>query len=178
MKRIFLAIVLLIGPTGFVGAQRPDFEAITIEHGLSQGMIYDLLQTRDGFLWIATKDGLNRYDGYNFKVFDNDPYNPFSLAENTVTALFEDSRGWLWVGTESKGLDLYDRRSGRFHHFNLDFKPSNTAVAYDTKDIGETPDGDIWAIQKGGGLIHVPIPQSWQDALPGEADLGRLAHPV
>ncbi len=79
-------------------AQSPLLERITIEHGLSQGMIFDMVQTRDGFLWIATKDGLNRYDGYNFKIFSNDPFDSYSLSENTITALFEDSRGLLWAG--------------------------------------------------------------------------------
>ena len=51
-------------------------EALTIDDGLSQGMVYDLLQTKDGFLWVGTKDGLNRYDGYNFRVWDNDPGQP------------------------------------------------------------------------------------------------------
>lgn len=99
-------------------AQPNQVESLTIEHGLSQGMIFDILQTKDGFLWIATKDGLNRYDGYNFKVFSNDAFNSFSLAENTVRSLFEDSRGWLWIGTESKG------RCVRFPHQPLPSFPN------------------------------------------------------
>jgi len=89
-------------------------ERISIEQGLSQGMVFDLLQDKEGFLWIATKDGLNRYDGYEFKVFTNDPYNPFSLSSNTVVTLFEDSMGRIWVGTENAGLNVYDKRTGRF----------------------------------------------------------------
>lgn len=173
MKRVLPAIVALLGLAGFLSAQQPDFESITIEHGLSQGMIFDILQTRDGFLWVATKDGLNRFDGYNFKVFSNDPYDSLSLSENTVTALFEDSRGWLWVGTESKGLDLYDRRRGFFHHFSLDFKPGNAVISYEIQSIREAPDGSIWAIQEGGGLIHVSIPESWKSEVPAAADLSQ-----
>lgn len=65
-------------------AQNAAFEKITIEQGLSQGMIFDMLQTRDGFLWVATKDGLNRYDGYNFKVFSHDPYDIFSMGDDNA----------------------------------------------------------------------------------------------
>ncbi|MFN0035005.1 MAG: two-component regulator propeller domain-containing protein, partial [Saprospiraceae bacterium] len=156
-------------------AQNPAFEKITIEQGLSQGMIYDLLQTRDGFLWIATKDGLNRYDGYNFKVFSNDPFDPFSIADNTVTALFEDSRGWLWVGTEAKGLDLFEPRTGRFHHFSMNLQGNNAEVGPGVSKILESPDGTIWALKRGAGLMRISIPDTWKNGVPDEPDLRHLA---
>lgn len=152
-------------------AQGVHSEAITIEQGLSQGMVFDICQTRDGFLWAATKDGLNRYDGYNFKIFTHDPFAPFSLAENTVTALFEDSRGWLWVGTESKGVDLYDRRSDRFYHFPLNFKRSPNASNFDVFTIVEALDGSICLLQHTGGLVRINIPAVWKNGLPNVADL-------
>lgn len=152
--------------------QNFDYESLTIEDGLSQGMIFDIIQTRDGFLWIATKDGLNRYDGYNFKVFTTDPFNGFSLSENTVVALLEDSRGWLWIGTESKGFEIYDRQSGRFYHIPAKIKVG--AGAFDTEwvSIQEAPDGAIWALQISGALVRISIPAAWKTKLPDEPDLG------
>ncbi len=112
-------------------------EALTIDHGLSQGMVYDLLQTRDGFLWIGTKDGLNRYDGHNFRVWSNDPHHPYTLSDNTVTALFEDSRGWLWIGSESQGIHLMDRKRERFYQFSLPaISQENKEVLYDVMGKG------------------------------------------
>lgn len=61
--------------------QNPFVETLSTENGLSQGMIFDICQTSDGFLWIATKHGLNRYDGYNFKIFINNRQNPFSCRK-------------------------------------------------------------------------------------------------
>lgn len=153
-------------------SQGVNSEAITIEQGLSQGMVFDICQTRDGFMWAATKDGLNRYDGYNFKIFTHDPFAPYSPAENTVTALFEDSRGWLWVGTESKGVDLYDRRSDRFYHFPLNFKRSASATNFDVFTIVEALDGSICLLQHTGGLVRINIPAAWKNGLPDVADLG------
>ena len=147
-------------------------EAVTIENGLSQGMVIAVCQSRDGFMWMATKDGLNRYDGYNFKIFTHDPFAPYSPAENTVTALFEDSRGWLWVGTESKGVDLYDRRSDRFYHFPLNFKRSASATNFDVFTIVEALDGSICLLQHTGGLVRINIPAAWKNGLPDVADLG------
>lgn len=154
-----------------LAAQSVNSEAITIEQGLSQGMVFDICQTRDGFLWVATKDGLNRYDGYNFKIFTHDPFAPFSPAENIVTAIFEDSRGWLWVGTESKGVDLYDRRSDRFYHFPLNFKRNPNASMFDVFTIVEAQDGSICLLQRTGGVIRITIPAAWKNGLPNVANL-------
>ncbi|MCB9297748.1 MAG: response regulator [Lewinellaceae bacterium] len=79
---------------------------LSVNEGLSQGMVFDILQSRDGFLWIATKDGLNRYDGYRFEIFSHDPFDPFSIVSNEVWKIFEDSRGRLWL-TCPGGLDVF-----------------------------------------------------------------------
>ncbi len=111
---------------------------LTVNDGLSQGMSFDLLQSRDGFLWIATKDGLNRYDGSRFEVFSPDPFDPFAIRGSEVRALFEDSRGWIWVSLFDEGLDVLDPSSGRFFHVK---HKDNT---FYTENIAETPDGSIW----------------------------------
>ncbi len=155
-------------------AQNAAFEKITIEQGLSQGMIFDMLQTRDGFLWVATKDGLNRYDGYNFKVFSHDPYDIFSMGDDNAKVLFEDSRGWMWVGTASKGVDVYNPQTGLFHHVNPHF-PSEEQLAFMCpRTFVEDPSGAIWVQYDFYGLVRVSIPESWrQEGLPHVADLGR-----
>lgn len=151
----------------FLRAQQAQAEAITIEQGLSQGMIFDICQTRDGFLWMATKDGLNRYDGYNFKIFSNNPFDPYSLAENTVTALLEDRRGWLWIATESTGLEVYDRHSGRFLHLPLRYGLPGANGFMDKATLCEAPDGSIYLLQKGNFLVRIAVPAEWEDQLPG-----------
>jgi len=159
--RFLLLLLWLTVPTTGIG-QYAQFESLTIEQGLSQGMIFDILQTRDGFLWVATKDGLNRYDGYNFKVFSNHPFDPFSLGESTATTLFEDSRGLLWICTMSKGLDVYDRRTGRFHHIPL----------LQGRNMVESGDGSLWMFRGERELVRLTIPKDWEERLPGQADLG------
>jgi signal transduction histidine kinase/DNA-binding response OmpR family regulator/ligand-binding sensor domain-containing protein len=169
----FCFLFLFVGNV-FSNAQSSIFERVTIEHGLSQGMIYDVLQTKDGFLWIATKDGLNRYDGYNFKVFSNDPFDAYSVAENTITTLFEDSRGWLWVGTDSKGVDIYDRKSGRFHHFALNFKHQENEGKFGVISICEDLNGSIYLLQPSNGLVRIVIPAVWKEHLPTTPDFSPL----
>ena len=69
------------------------FDHLSIEDGLSQNAVLDLLQDRDGFLWFGTQDGLNRYDGYTFTVFKHDPDDPNTLSYNSILPLIQDSRG-------------------------------------------------------------------------------------
>jgi len=165
--------VFVFGSAVRMAAQSVGFESLTIEQGLSQGMIYDLCQTRDGFLWVATKDGLNRYDGYNFKVYSHSPLDSFSLAEDNVTALFEDSRGLLWVGLESKGIDVYDPKTGRFHHCPLNFEHHQKPADFDVYAINEAVDGTICLIQKANGLVRIMVPRGYLN--PGD-ERSNLAH--
>lgn len=103
------------------------FEHLSIDHGLSQGMINDLALDSTGYLWIATKDGLNRYDGSGFKVFRNESTDPESVSENFISNLHVDRQGRLWVATQSRGLNLYDPTSERFLRINTD----NSALSSD-----------------------------------------------
>ncbi len=121
----------------------PAYESISTAQGLSQGMIFDMLQDEDGFIWVGTKNGLNRYDGYSFKVFVNDPYNSYSLSSNTIVKLFEDSKGRIWAGTENAGVNLYDKKSGVF--YRIAHTPANAASLSGNgiRAIEELPDGRI-----------------------------------
>ena len=107
---VALGAVLLCLPAA-VGAQPSiRFERITTEHGLSQGTALSILQDSVGFMWLGTQDGLNRYDGYEFRVYKHDPTDPSSLPSNWIEALAEDAAGDLWIGTQG-GLARW-RRSG------------------------------------------------------------------
>lgn len=119
----------------------PGYQTISIAEGLSQGMVFDIIQDAEGFLWIATKNGLNRYDGYNFRVFTNDPYDSLTLSGNTIIKLFEDSKGRIWVGTENSGVNVYDKKTGKFHRiFNKPNDPSSLS-GNAIRSIEEMPDG-------------------------------------
>ncbi|MBX2927128.1 MAG: response regulator [Saprospiraceae bacterium] len=179
MKSAFCLVLLLALPISALIGQHKTWESLTIDDGLSQGMIYDVIQTRDGFLWIATKDGLNRYDGYNFKVWTNNTENPYSLRDNTATALLEDSRGLLWIGSENKRVQLFDRKTNRFYYFNLPvIYNKGNLIAYDVLCIVEDKAGHIWIANRGGGVFRLEIPDAWANALPDTPDLSRLAQLV
>ncbi|MBC6992379.1 two-component regulator propeller domain-containing protein, partial [Hymenobacter sp. BT491] len=93
------------------------FRTLTTTDGLAENSVYTVLQDRRGFLWLGSRDGLNRYDGSNVWVFRNDPKRPTSLSRNFVISLAEDHSGQLWVATGSKGLCRYNPLTNQFQRF-------------------------------------------------------------
>jgi len=114
----FCLLVILL--TSVSAQYRPSsFERYTIDNGLSNNSVNFILQTADGFLWIATKDGLNRYDGQSFKIFKNIPSDSNSLPENYVMSLLESRDGMLWVGTWGGGLCKFNPFHETFNRVDL-----------------------------------------------------------
>jgi len=125
------------------------FEHLDTSHGLSQGSVFAIQQDRRGFLWFGTEDGLNRWDGYRFKVFRQEPENPHSLGGSTINTLFQDSQGELWIGTEGGGLNRLDIAGERFVRYP-DF-PSASAAC-----LAEDTAGNLWIGCAGQGLVLLP----------------------
>jgi diguanylate cyclase (GGDEF)-like protein len=149
-----LGLVLLAGGTAPAHAQNPPttlrFEHLSLEQGLSQSHVNAILQDRHGFLWLGTQDGLNRYDGYRFRVFKHDERDAASLADNTVWALFEDEKGTLWVGTDGGGLDQWDPSVEGFVHHRHDEKNPKSLSSDRVRAITSTRDGALWVGTDGG----------------------------
>ena len=93
-------------------------EPLTVNDGLSQNYITSIYQDSMGFIWFGTKDGLNRYDGHEFKVFKNNVHDPSSLSGNFVKVILEDGNHNLWIGT-IQGLSKYNLMTGRFEQSGL-----------------------------------------------------------
>ncbi|MFQ3579345.1 MAG: two-component regulator propeller domain-containing protein, partial [Bacteroidales bacterium] len=106
-------------------------------------------------MWFGTQDGLNRYDGYQIKVFKPENDNPHSISHNIVKAFCESSDGILWIGTDGGGLNMYDRKTEQFKAFKHDpndpFSISNNSVYA----VFEDKDGHIWVGTFGGGVCRM-----------------------
>jgi signal transduction histidine kinase/ligand-binding sensor domain-containing protein len=106
-----IARLLLLTLFGFASAgAQYRFDSWTTDNGLPQNSISSIIQTRDGYLWMTTFDGLVRFNGVQFKVFDKS--NTRGLSTNRFTALYEDKDGTLWAGTDDGGVTRY--RDGSF----------------------------------------------------------------
>jgi ligand-binding sensor domain-containing protein/serine phosphatase RsbU (regulator of sigma subunit) len=140
------------------------FSHISLEQGLSQSVVYDIFQDRDGLLWFGTQDGLNSYDGYKFTVFQNDPKDDVSggnsnksLSNNSVRGICEDNSGVLWICTENGGVNRFDKYSGKFTVYKNE--PNNPACISSnaSRCIYADWSGNIWIGTDGGGLNKLEI---------------------
>ncbi len=119
-------------------AQQYYFKHYLVENGLSNNSVVCSLQDKNGFLWFGTINGLNRFDGYSFKIFRHNPEDSNSIGSNFIRCLYEDKRGRLWVGT-NKGIYLYHAESEKFSLF-----PQGHPG--DVTDIKEDHTGRRWII--------------------------------
>jgi signal transduction histidine kinase/ligand-binding sensor domain-containing protein/CheY-like chemotaxis protein/AraC-like DNA-binding protein len=125
---------------------------LAFEHftNLSAYVVPCVLQDSVGYLWFGTYGGLDRFDGYNFTSFENDPGNPNSINNGAVQSLYEDREGNLWIGT-SRGLDKMDRNHNKFIHY-FPYPPnSGTTFSNYILSICEDRFGALW-IGTGNGL--------------------------
>ncbi len=151
---LLLSLLSLVSLPVFASGPSIRFEHLSIEDGLPQNSGYSMLQDSKGFIWVGTKDGLARFDGYTVKVFKNNANDPDSLSANFIWAITEDSQGYLWIGTNGGGLNRFDSKTEQFTHYRYDASDPNS-LSHDTVlAIIEDSQGDFWIGTEGGGLNH------------------------
>ena len=166
--KIILVSILILS-SSFSQTDEYIFRQLTDVDGLSQSTIFAMIQDLDGYLWLGTIDGLNRYDGYEFRVYVNDPSNISSISDNFISALYEDSDGFIWVGTVNGYLNCFNRKTEVFKRYfvngffstikNLETDFYDYPLAFSRNQfntvtaITEDKDGYLWIGTWGNGLI-------------------------
>ncbi|HWK03975.1 MAG TPA: two-component regulator propeller domain-containing protein [Puia sp.] len=133
-------------------SQHVKFQHLGTADGLSQSNVICIMQDSRGFMWFGTRDGLNRYDGYQFTVYKNDPQDRNSLGNSFIMDMVEDGKGYIWVGTWGGGLDRYDRRTNQFLHFRHDPADPNSLSNNLVICLMRDSRGVLWVGTEGGGL--------------------------
>ncbi len=125
-------------------AQQPyiPFQHFSSVNGLSQNQVLSIFQDRKGFIWLGTLEGLNRFDGYDFKVYNHRADDSSSLSHDFATVTLEDREGVLWVGT-GDGLSWYDRTTDSFHSFKHNSKESSISAGL-INQVVEDKRGNFW----------------------------------
>jgi signal transduction histidine kinase/streptogramin lyase len=127
------------------------FQRITIEDGLSQNMVNDILLDDRGFLWFATKDGLNRYDGYSFTVYRNYPGQQETLTSNHITSLWQSSNGSIWMTTNGGGVNRLSPATGVTESITGINTPD---VSFSLQIKGDSRE-NLWVLSQSDGLVHI-----------------------
>lgn len=143
----YLLFTLLLFSTLLSLGQSEDMlkQFLTVENGLSHNEVTAIVQDNDGFIWIGTRGGLNRYDGYEMKVFNQEPENENSLVNPSVETLFIDSKGNIWIGTKSGGVSKYNPKTGHFKNFANNYQQENVTLPVNrVLCFYEDVEGKIW----------------------------------
>lgn len=158
LLRFALLWLLLITPAPLYAQEAPSqtlrFTRLTIDEGLSNPAVQALLQDQQGFIWVGTEGGLNRFDGYRFTPYRHQPNNDNSLGDNEITALSLDSSGHIWIGLGQQGVDRFDPTTQTFTHFVAGDEGAGLAengvlaVYVDSADM-------VWVGTDGGGLNRI-----------------------
>jgi signal transduction histidine kinase/ligand-binding sensor domain-containing protein len=157
---LFSSITLILSAQSIHAQYR--FDHWTADDGLPQNSVYAITQTQNGYLWLATVDGLVRFDGVHFTVFDQS--NSPGLKSNRFTCLFEDAAGALWSGTEDGGLTRYQH--GEFRTFTI----ADGLRANEVKQLAANPGGGIliattngWVTYANDRFSSYPVNGNWYD---------------
>ena len=139
-KPFIICFILLLF---FNASSQQVFEHISPAQGLSTDKVEDIIQDRDGFYWVATTEGLNRFDGSTFKVYRHDKNDSASLSHNNCTSLLEDDNGDIWIGT-FQGVNRFIKKQGIFKRFYFHDNSVNDNLLNCAMDLTKDHKGNIW----------------------------------
>jgi len=123
----------------------PRFENLSLDDGLSQSTAYAIHQDKLGFIWVGTQAGLNRYDGHEFKVFANEPFDSTTVNDGWIMDIDEDESGRLWLAMQnSNSLDMFDPITETFTHYRYSEVDSSTIMDGRVRSVLATRDGSVW----------------------------------
>jgi ligand-binding sensor domain-containing protein len=123
-RLLLISLYSFISFTASLAQSDLNFEKYSVKDGLSSAVVNSICQDSYGFLWIGTENGLNRFDGYNFKVYKHDPSDSTSIPGDNINSVIEDHEGNIWVaGFEV--LAKYDRNTNQFIRFSIEKLYSN-----------------------------------------------------
>ena len=144
---IFFLVMLCIQSSAHI-----HFEYLTTEDGLSQSSVTCIIQDSVGFLWFGTQHGLNRYDGYGFKVIKSNPFDANSLSHNWLQSIVETEPGILWIGTMGEGLNRFDTINQRVTRYKYTQGEKNSISDNTIGALYKDSKGILWIGTENSGL--------------------------
>jgi signal transduction histidine kinase/ligand-binding sensor domain-containing protein/DNA-binding response OmpR family regulator len=151
---LYLAFIFL-GTASFANYR---FAHLTIKEGLSQSTVKSIHQDWRGFLWFGSADGLNRFDGYNFTIYRNEPGKSSTLCGNDISCIYENPfDSTFWIGTQNDGLSLYCRNTDSFFSFRRSDSGKNALPSDNINSMVSVKRSELWIGTQGSGLTHLNL---------------------
>ncbi len=174
---IFLSLNFFIPGHSQAQPETIRFQHLSRANGLSQNSVNCIFQDHRGFIWLGTDEGLNRYDGYKFKIYKYHPSDSGSLSNNKIIKIFEDSQKNLWIGT-AEGLNLYQRDKDSFTVYKKNTADSTSLINNRIRDIFEDSNHRLWIGTQGGLELFDPDSGSFRHFRHDPADPGTISNNV
>ncbi len=152
MRKTLFFIIILLNWLQFISVKAQTGTLFSTDKELSSSLVNDIYQDKRNYIWIATEDGLNKYDAVKFTTYRNDKNDSTTLTNNYVHTLLEDSMGRFWIAC-LKGLLLYDRKTDSFS--DVDIYDNGVKLTPDVTAVTETSDGEVWIGIWGVGVVRV-----------------------
>lgn len=134
-------LVYLIGVLAFFQVQNFNIDFYNTQKGLSNNIVYDIHQDQQGFIWVATENGINRFDAYTFKTFYSSEEDSQTISSNVVRSIFESKDGRLWIGTR-QGINLFDKEKESFTRFTA--HDSLNLISNDVLELEADSKENLW----------------------------------
>ncbi|MEP6952394.1 MAG: two-component regulator propeller domain-containing protein [Ginsengibacter sp.] len=141
---IFLLFLLSLYSFAFSQSHHIQFDHIGTAQGLSQSNVLCIMRDSRGFMWFGTRDGLNKYDGYKFTLYKNDPLDKNSISGNFIRGITESKNGDLWIATLGTGICRYNRNKENFTRYQHDRENTNSLCDENSNIIVEDNQGKLW----------------------------------
>ncbi len=166
IKKLFfysLVLSLIFFCSTFSQYKELKFKHLTARDGLSQNFIGTIIQDKAGFMWFSTRDGLNRYDGYGFKVYRYEPFDSNTISGHLITSSYVDSKGRIWIGTNTLNLFIPEKNAFKRIDLRSEYGRIKEIRSFDAiTAITEDKNGIIWAGTDNGLLYYNPLNDSYK----------------
>lgn len=157
LRHLKLILSFLLGGIAIaISGQELKFRSdlITRDNGLSNSVVTCITKDKHGFMWFGTWNGLNRYDGYELKIFNHNPKDTNSLSNGNINTIFEDNEGDLWIGTDY-GLNCYNQVTGSFRRYILTTSDFTIQNVNEINGVVQDAKGTLWVGSMGKGIASL-----------------------
>lgn len=163
MKRYLLLFVVLWASLSLQAQQKVRFTHYTADDGLSQNRVMSILQDKKGFMWFATWDGLNRFDGRHFKVYKGLAGDPNGFTNNRLNTMQEDSFGFLWILTNDNQIYRFNPENEKFQRLSFNSDTTKMVVSKTVQYVRMLPGNDVCLLTFTDGCYLVHVSNDGQD---------------